>query len=118
MQVKSIAECSKGSILQYFRPTLSYKFVIKIFVLSIFELPFYTGFTVKCTNKLDYATDSSEFSHVTDIFNHRMKGWISPIGKQAVSIKHDSGFYMSSKVRDIDLMLLAVLDLKNYGIFQ
>ena len=38
-------------------------FVIKIFVLSIFELPFYTGFTVKCTNKLDYATDSSEFSH-------------------------------------------------------
>ena len=24
MQVKSIAECSKGSILQYFRPSLSY----------------------------------------------------------------------------------------------
>ena len=32
MQVKSIAECSKGSILQYFRPSLS-----KIFVLSFFE---------------------------------------------------------------------------------
>ena len=26
MQFKSIAECSKGSILQYFRPTLSYHF--------------------------------------------------------------------------------------------
>ena len=26
MQVKSIAECSKGSILQYFRPLLSYHF--------------------------------------------------------------------------------------------
>ena len=31
MQVESIAECSKGSILQYFRPSLSYHFVIKIF---------------------------------------------------------------------------------------
>ena len=42
MQVKSIAECSKGSrILQYFQPPLSYHFV-----LSIFEWPFYTGFTV------------------------------------------------------------------------
>ena len=26
MQVKSNAECSKGSILQYFRPALSYHF--------------------------------------------------------------------------------------------
>ena len=34
MQVKSIAECPKGSILQYFRPS---------FVLSIIEWPFYTG---------------------------------------------------------------------------
>ena len=29
MQVKSIAECSKGSILQYFRPSLSYHFVLR-----------------------------------------------------------------------------------------
>ena len=42
MQVKSIAECSKGSILQYFRPSLCYHFH-KIFV---FEWPCYTGFTV------------------------------------------------------------------------
>ena len=28
--------CSKGSILQYFRPSLKLPFVIKIFVLSIF----------------------------------------------------------------------------------
>ena len=47
MQVKSIAECPKGSILQYFRPSLNYYIiVIKIFVLSIFELPLKTGFTV------------------------------------------------------------------------
>ena len=41
MQVKSIAECSKGSILKYFRPSLSYHLS-----LSIFEWVFYTGFTV------------------------------------------------------------------------
>ena len=45
MQVKSIAECSKGSILQYFRPSLGYH-VIKIFVLSIFDWPLKAGFTV------------------------------------------------------------------------
>ena len=68
---QSIAECSNGSILQYFGPPLSCStsiklycrmlqgehsailstsiklpFVIKIFVLSVFEWPFYTGFTV------------------------------------------------------------------------
>ena len=37
MQVKSIAECSK---------VIKPPFVIKIFVLSIFEWPFNTGFTV------------------------------------------------------------------------
>ena len=46
MQVKSIADCSKGSILQYFRPSLCYHLLIKIFVLSIFEWPLKTGFTV------------------------------------------------------------------------
>ena len=29
MQVKSIAECSKGSILQYFRPSLSYQLSLR-----------------------------------------------------------------------------------------
>ena len=41
MQVKSIAEYSKRSILQYLRPSFN-----KIFVLSIFEWPFYKGSTV------------------------------------------------------------------------
>ena len=36
----------KGSILQYFGPSLSYHFVMKIFVLSIFEWPLKTCFTV------------------------------------------------------------------------
>ena len=31
MQVKSIAECSKGSILQYFQPSLSYHLSLKSF---------------------------------------------------------------------------------------
>ena len=46
MQVKSIAECSKGRILQYFWPSYKLPFVIKIYVLSIFEWQFYTWFTV------------------------------------------------------------------------
>ena len=37
MQVKSIAERSKGSILQYFQPSLSYHLSLRYFVLSIFE---------------------------------------------------------------------------------
>ena len=40
MQVKSIAECS--NILTF----MKLPFVINIFILSIFEKPFYTGFTV------------------------------------------------------------------------
>ena len=44
MQVKSIAECSKHSaILSTF---IKIPVVIKIFVLSIFEWPFYTGLIV------------------------------------------------------------------------
>ena len=45
MQVKGIAECSKehSAILLTFIKLL---FVIKIFVLSIFEWPLKTGFTV------------------------------------------------------------------------
>ena len=35
MQVKSIAECSEGSILQYFPPSLSY-LVVKIFFFCLF----------------------------------------------------------------------------------
>ena len=50
MQVKCIAECSKGSILQYFCAILStyieLTFLFKTFVLSIFEWPLKTGFTV------------------------------------------------------------------------
>ena len=47
MQVTSIAECSKGhsAILLTF---IKLPFVIKIFALTIFEWPFYTGFTVVC----------------------------------------------------------------------
>ena len=44
MQVKSIEECSKGSILQYFRPSLGYPFVIKslfgLFLSGRFTLVF------------------------------------------------------------------------------
>ena len=48
MQVKGIAECSNGSILQYSRPSLSYHLsLIYILFCLFFERPFYTGFTVR-----------------------------------------------------------------------
>ena len=48
MQVKSIAECSFD--------LLKLPFVIKIFVLSIFEWPFYTGFTVYANREVSDRT--------------------------------------------------------------
>ena len=47
MQVKSIAEGEHSAILLTF---VKLPFVIKIFILSIFEWPFYTGFTVIGSN--------------------------------------------------------------------
>ena len=46
MQVKSIAECSKGEHSAICLTFIELPFVIKILVLSIFEWPFYAGFTV------------------------------------------------------------------------
>ena len=47
MQVKSFTECAKWSILQYFRSSFSYHLSLRSDqILSIFEWPFYTGFTV------------------------------------------------------------------------
>ena len=46
MQVKSIAECPKRSILLYFRPALSYHLSLRLLFFPIFEWPLKTGFTV------------------------------------------------------------------------
>ena len=55
MQVKSIAECSKGhsALLSTF---VKLPFVIEIFVLSILEWPLKTGFTVIATNITCHST--------------------------------------------------------------
>ena len=46
MQVKSIAECSPWSFLQYFRPSLSYNLPLRPLFCLFFEWPLKTGFTV------------------------------------------------------------------------
>ena len=51
MQVKSIAECSDGSILQYFRPSLSYYLSLRPLFMCNFEWPLKTGFTVSINTK-------------------------------------------------------------------
>ena len=51
MQVKSIAECSKGSILQFFWPSLSYHLLLRsLFCLFFERLLLKTCFTVLTTN--------------------------------------------------------------------
>ena len=47
--VKSIAECSKGEHSAILATFIKLPFVTKIIVMSIFERPFYTGFTVMYT---------------------------------------------------------------------
>ena len=46
MQVKSIAECSKGSILQYFQPSLSYHLSLRSLFCLFLSDRFTQGFTV------------------------------------------------------------------------
>ena len=46
MQVKSIAECSRGKHSAILLTFIKLPFVIKIFALSIFEWSLKTGFTV------------------------------------------------------------------------
>ena len=46
MPVKSIAECSKGSILQYFRPSLIHYSSLRSLFCLFFSGLFYTGFRV------------------------------------------------------------------------
>ena len=46
MQVKSIAECSKVEHSAIVSTFIRLPVVIKTFILSTFEWPFYTGFTV------------------------------------------------------------------------
>ena len=46
MQVKSIAVCSKGEYSAILSTFIKLSFVIKSFVLSIFEWTLKTGFTV------------------------------------------------------------------------
>ena len=55
MQVTSIAECS----------FIKLPFVIKIFVLAIFERPFYTGFTV-VTKDLSCKVHKNDFHIQSD----------------------------------------------------
>ena len=59
MKVKRIAECSKGSILQYFRPSLSYH----LSVLSLFCL-FMSG---RLRQVLLYSQAENTVRHRTDI---------------------------------------------------
>ena len=69
MKVKSIAECSPWSILQYFCPALSDKSVLKTNFGVLFEWPLKTGFTVL-----------SRFSVILNVFTSFTTGPHSAVG--------------------------------------
>ena len=64
MQVKSVAECN----LQYILTFIKLPFVIKIFVLSIFEWPFYTGVTVIAHK--ESKTKVRKAIRIRNLYNH------------------------------------------------
>ena len=69
MQVKSIAECSKGSILQYYRPSLSYHFPLRPLFCLFISSCLNTGFAVLSLNLLYHVyIESSECVSITFIF--------------------------------------------------
>ena len=87
MLVKSIAECSKGSMQNApkgaFCNALLLTFiklpvVIKTFVLSIFEWPFYTGFTVRC----EWIMTMSVLSVLMHLINLSQVGFTNHINKR------------------------------------
>ena len=73
MQVKSIAECSNGSILQYFRPSLSYQLSLRplfcLFLSGRFtQVLLYCQFDCRMTKikpmSISFTAKSSPFSFV------------------------------------------------------
>ena len=60
MQVKIIAEISKSTIrsLRSYNTFIKLPFFMKTFVLSIFEWPFYTGFTVHVSQQKSSVLDA------------------------------------------------------------
>ena len=65
MQVKSIAECSNGSILQYFRPLLSYHLSFRSLFCLFSKWSCYTGFTVfPCFVYVRWKDDATNYSRI------------------------------------------------------
>ena len=72
MQVKSIAGKHSAILLTF----IKLPFVIKIFVLIIFEWPFYTGFTVRRSSRLLWQTNVINIYH--NRFNAEYSHWSTP----------------------------------------
>ena len=97
MQVISIAECSKGNILQYFRPSISYQLSLRPFILFIFELSFYLGFTVfrlthdTMKNRHRTRTPTQQQEHYTIKTTSSNKQWINNNNRTIASERTVSG---------------------------
>ena len=83
MQVKSIAEYSKGSILQYFRPQLSYHLSLRSWFCLFFEWQFYSGFTEKPDEDVN-----GKISHqILMIFSDFIQSLTSKFGNNTIVVR-------------------------------
>ena len=95
MQVKSIAECSKGhsAILLTF---IKLPIVIKIFIMSIFEWQFYTGFTV---TELTTKDNIYYYIPINDTYFELSVFWLSDTEKQINKLRFSDSISLSFKTR-------------------
>ena len=67
MQVKSIAECSKGSTLQYFWTSLSYHLLLRSLFCLFLSDRFTQGFTVYQMDHLNFIPDTAILANLDAI---------------------------------------------------
>ena len=90
MQVKSIAECSKGSILQYFQPPLSYHLSLRFLFCLILSGHFtqvllftlVTNLCLKAGEFFSYNNVEYEYSHNYSVVFKNPKIRVLKIAKQ------------------------------------
>ena len=107
MQVKSIAECSKGSILQYFRPSLSNHFPLRpLFCLSLsgrlrqvllyFRLPKYLSMGFQYNGQHKFIT---LMTVETTVHFLKLLALVNPL-LHSLFLDHDIIFYFKTTLKN------------------
>ena len=91
MQVKSIAECSKGSIQQYFWPSLIYHLSSRYLCFDYFEWPLRTGLLYMLTISLRIRWAKNWNRHLLN----KLEGWCTLHSMTRQGSREVPGFFAS-----------------------